>query len=183
VEEAKTRIKITVGDATIEVEGSQDYIEKKLKEPESFDGLMGKAAGVIPVTATKDKATKGKKKAAAKGIESHNLVADLGLSGTDTVPSLKDFYKEKKPTPAQECNAVFIYYLKKMLKIEKVGIDHVYTCYKEVKAKVPGRLYQSLADTRKTKGWIITDNMDDLRIGTLGENFVEKGLPKPQQSK
>jgi hypothetical protein len=105
------------------------------------------------------------------------------LSGTDTVPSLKDFYKEKKPAYAQECNAVFIYYLKKMLKIEKVGIDHVYTCYKTVGVKVPGRLYQSLLDTRKVKGWVITDNMDDLRIGTLGENFVEKELPKSQQSK
>lgn len=182
MEEARTRIKITVGDATIEVEGSQDYIEKKLKEAESFDGLMKKAAGVIPVTAPKTKATKGKK-AAARGIESHNLVTNLDLSGTDTVPSLKDFYKEKKPVPAQECNAVFIYYLKKMLKIENVGIDHVYTCYKAVGAKVPGRLYQSLLDTRKRQGWIITDNMDDLRIGTLGENFVEKGLPKLQQSK
>lgn len=182
MEEAKTRIKITVGDATIEVEGSQDYIEKKLKEPESFDGLMKKAAGVIPVTAAKPKVTKGKKKATAKGVESHKLVSNLDLSGTDTVPSLKDFCKEKKPTYAQECNAVFIYYLKKMLEIEKVGIDHVYTCYKTAGVKVPGRLYQSLLDTRKVKGWIITDNMDDLLIGTLGENFVEKELPKSQQS-
>ena len=180
--ETPTKIRITVGNATIEVEGSQDYIEKKLKEPESFDGLMKKAAGVIPVTSAKAKATKGKK-VAAKGIESHNLITDLDLSGTDTMLSLRDFYKEKRPTSALESNAVFLYYLKKIRKIENVGIDHMYTCYKDVKAKVPGRLYQSMIDTRKGKGWIITDNMDDLRIGTLGENFVEKELPKPQQSK
>lgn len=180
--ETPTKIRITVGNATIEVEGSQDYIEKKLKEPESFDGLIKKAAGVIPVTSAKAKAAKGKK-VAAKGIESHNLVTNLDLSGTDTVPSLKDFYKEKNPASAQECNAVFIYYLKKIQEIEKVGIDHIYTCYKEVKARVPGKLYQNIIDTRKRKGWIITDNMDDLRIGTLGENFVEKELPKHEQSK
>jgi hypothetical protein len=190
VEEARTRIKITVGDATIEVEGSQDYVEKKLKEPQSFGGLAKQVAGMVPAIPAKveakgqeAKATKGKKKAAAKGIESHNLVTDLDLSGTDTVSALKDFYKEKKPASAQECNVVFIYYLKKMLKIDKVGIEHVYTCYKAVGTKVPGRLYQNLLDTRKVKGWIITENMDDLRIGTLGENFVEKELPKPQQSK
>lgn len=177
-----TKIRITVGNATIEVEGNQDYIEKKLKEPESFDGLIKKVEGEVPVTPAKAKATKAKK-VAAKGIESHNLVTDLDLSGTDTILSLRDFYKEKKPTSALDSNAVFLYYLKKIREIQNVGIDHMYTCYKEVKAKVPGKLYQSIIDTRKTKGWIITDNMDDLRIGTLGENFVEKDLPKPQQSK
>lgn len=186
--EIPTKIRITVGNATIEVEGSQDYIEKKLKEPESFDGLVKKVEGIVPTIAAKDK-TKGQKvkatkqKRVTKGAESHNLVTDLDLSGTDIISSLKDFYIKKKPTSAQERNAVFIYYLKKMLKIENVSIDHVYTCYKAVSAKVPGRLYQNIIDTRKRKGWIITENINDLSIGTLGENFVEQDLPKPQKSK
>lgn len=186
--ETPTKIRITVGNVTIEVEGSQDYIEKKLKEPESFDGLVKKVGGVVPAISAEVKA-KGqevkatKRKRVAKGIESHNLVPDLDLSGTDDMPSLKDFYNEKKPASFQEMNAVFLYYLKKIRNIESVGIDHIYTCYKYVKAKVPGRLYQSIVDTRKRQGWIITENMDDLRIGTVGENFVEKELPKLQQSK
>lgn len=188
MEETKTRIKITIGNATIEIEGSQEYIEKKLKEPESFSGLVKQAGEAVPAISPEVKA-KGqevkaaKRKRVTKGIESHNLVTDLDLSGTETVPSLKDFYNEKKPTYSQESNAVFLYYLKKMRNIESVGIDHIYTCYKDVKTRVPGRLYQNMIDTCKRKGWIITENMDDLRIGTLGENFVEKELPKLQQPK
>jgi len=55
--------------------------------------------------------------------------------------------------------------------------------YKDVKAKVPAKLYQSLIDTRNRKGTVITDSMDDIRIGTVGENFVEKDLPRQKKSK
>ena len=176
MEEAKTRIKITIGNATIEVEGSQDYIEKKLKEPESFSGLVSQVGEAVPaispVVKAKGQEVKPKKpKRVTKGIESYNIVTDLDLSGTDNIPSLKDFYKDKNPTSHMERN------------MESVGVNHIYTCYKHVGAKVPGRLYQSIVDTRKRKGWIITENMGDLRIGTVGENFVEKELPKLQQSK
>lgn len=188
MEETKTRIKITIGNATIELEGSQDYIEKKLKEPESFSGLVKQVGEVVPaispeVKAKGQKVKAAKRKRVTKGMESYKVVTDLDLSGTDNIPSLKDFYNEKKPTSCQEMNSVFVYYLKKIRNMESVGVDHIYTCYKYVGAKVPGRLYQSIVDTRKRKGWIITDNMDDLRIGTVGENFVEKDLPKLQQSK
>ena len=188
MEETKTRIKITIGNATIELEGSQDYIEKKLKEPESFNGLMKKAAGVIPVNSAegkikdkKGKATKQKK--ATKAGESYKPIPNLNLSGTDDISSLKDFYKEKNPTSFQECNAVFIYYLKKMSKIDKVGIEHVYTCYKAVGAKIPGRLYQSLVDTGNKKATIITGDIKDIGISTIGENFIEQELPKSKKSK
>ena len=186
--ETPTKIRITVGNATIEVEGSQDYIEKKLKEPESFDGLVKKVGGAVPAISAGVKA-KGqevkvaKRKRVAKAGESYKAVPDLNLSGTDDIPSLKDFYKEKKPAFAQECNAVFVYYLTKILKIGKVGIDHVYTCYRAVGAKVPGRLYQSLIDTQNRKTTIITRDIKDIGISTIGENFVEQELPQSQKSK
>lgn len=186
--ETPTKIRITVGNATIEVEGSQDYIEAKLKEPETFDGLIKKVAGVVPAISAEVKA-KGqevkaaKRKRVTKAGESYKLVPNLNLSGTDDIPSLKDFYKEKSPTSAQECNAVFIYYLKKMLKIDKVGIDHIYTCYKAAGAKIPGRLYQSLVDTQNVKATIITRDIKDIGTSTIGENFVEQELPKSQKSK
>ena len=123
MEEDRTRIKITIGDATIEVEGSQDYIEKKLKEPQSFGGLVKQVAETVPAIPTKTKAEgqeakAEKRKKTTKG-ETYKTVTNLNLSGTDDIPPLKDFYKEKSPTSALECNAVFIYYLKKMLKIVK----------------------------------------------------------------
>ena len=81
-----------------------------------------------------------------------------------------------------ESNAVFIYYLKTLRNTSKIGINHVYSCYKNVKAKAPKALRQSLIDTRRAKGWIITTNMDDIGIGIAGENFVEHELPKTKKS-
>lgn len=188
MEDAKTRIKITVGDATIEVEGSQEYIEKKLKEPQSFSELAKQVGGIVPATPAKVEA-KGQKvkterrKKTTKGGETYKIVPNLNLSGKDDISNLKDFYKEKSPTSALECNAVFVYYLKKMLKIDKVGIGHIYTCYKAVGFRVPGRLYQSLLDTQNRKSTIITTDMEDLDISTIGENFVEQELPKSPKSK
>ena len=82
-----------------------------------------------------------------------------------------------------ERNTVFIYYLKRLKQIENAGINHVYTCYKMVKVPVPSKLYQSLIDTRKIKGTIITDKIDDLQISTIGDNFVEHELPETIKSK
>ena len=188
MEEARTKIKITVGNATIEVEGSQEYVEKKLGEPESFTGLVEKVGGVVPAIPTKveakgQEAKAERRKRITRVGETYKLVPDLNLSGTENIPSLKNFYKEKNPTSALECNPVFIYYLKTLLKIEKVGLGHVYTCYKAVGAKVPGRLYQSLVDTQNRKASIITKDIKDIGISTIGENFVEQELPKSRKSK
>lgn len=190
MEDAKTRIRISVGNSFIEIEGTEDYIEKKLKETESFDPLMrrlGEATPSAPAV-VEDVEPKGeqvevkKKKSISRVPESYNILPDLDLAAKNDIPSLEDFYREKKASNAMESNAVFVYYLKKLKKIGKIGVNHIYSCYKAVKAKTPKALYQSLADTRKAKGWIITTNMDDIGIGIAGENFVEQELPKTKKS-
>ena len=189
MEDNKTRIRISVGDSYVEIEGTEDYIEKKLKDTESFTPLMERLGGV---TASSSAVVEGakpgvkpripKKKPVSRTPESYKVVPDLDLAGKDDIPSLEDFYKDKNPSSAMESNAIFIYYLKRLRNISKVGTNHVYSCYKHVKAKAPKALYQSLADTRKAKGWIITTNMDDIGIGIAGENFVEHELPKTKKS-
>jgi len=190
MEDNKTRIRISVGNSYIEIEGTEDYIEKKLKETESFAPLMEKLGGATTSSSAViegakpgvEPGTVKKKKPVSRAPESYNVLPDLDLAGKDDIPSLEDFYKDKKPSNAMESNAVFIYYLKKLRNISKIGINHVYSCYKNVRAKAPKALYQSLADTRKTKGWIITTSMDDIGIGIGGENFVEHDLPKTKKS-
>jgi hypothetical protein len=190
MENNRTKIRIVVGNSYIEIEGTEDYIEKKLKETESFAPLMERLGGATTSSSTTIEGAKPrgkpgtakKKKPVSRVPESYNVLPDLDLAGKDNIPSLKDFYKNKNPGNAMESNAVFIYYLKRLRKINKIGINHVYSCYKNVEAKAPKALYQSLADTRKAKGWIITTNMDDIGIGIGGENFVELELPKTKKS-
>jgi hypothetical protein len=195
MEDSSARIKITVGEATIEIEGSEAYVEKKLSDPGSFNLLTKQAANwAVPASSahvkSENEEIKSKKpkeskkgKAATKGPESYSIVPDLDLKKTNSAKSLKEFYEEKQPNSFIESNAVFIYYLKKIKQLQQIGIKHVYTCYKEVGVKVPARLYQSLIDTCGVKGWIITEKMEDLNISTVGESFVELELPKSQKSK
>lgn len=94
---------------------------------------------------------------------------------------LKSFYTEKSPGPALEKNLVFVYYLQKIAKVQAIGVDHVYSCYKDVKAKVPENLKQSLLNTAFSKGWIDTKSMDNMTVTVPGENFVEHDLPKVKE--
>lgn len=190
MEDAKTRIRISVGNSYIEIEGTEDYIEKKLKETESFAPLIERVGQATPSAPAVGEGAKlktkpvkvKKKKSISKVPTSYNVLPDLDLVAKGDILSLEDFYKVKNPSNAMESNAVFVYYLKKLKNIDKVGVNHIYSCYKGVKVKTPKALYQSLVDTRREKGWIITTNMDDIGIGIAGENFVEHELPKTKKT-
>ena len=190
MEDTRGRIKISVGNAFLEIEGTEDYIERKLKDMPSFDLMIKRLSEAGPSVPTVAEAVEPrevkqvkKKKSISKGAESYIVLPNLDLTAKNDIPSLTNFCSEKKPANAMESNVLFVYYLKRLKNIEKVGLNHIYTCYKGTKTKTPTALYQSLADTRKAKGWIITTEMNDIEIGIAGENFVEHELPRPAKSK
>lgn len=115
------------------------------------------------------------KRAATK--ESYKLDRNLNLRGDKSIPAFRDFVKEKHPGPAKEFNAVAVYYLKKLAGIETVTLDHVYTCYDEVKKRPPEHFKQSLIDTKNKEGWVEFDEAGNLNIPHRGVVFVEHDLP------
>lgn len=118
----------------------------------------------------------GKAKPAKKSL-SCQIVNNLNLkpSGKE---SLIDFYSKYKAKGTSEYILLFIYYLERILKVESITINHVYTCYKEIGLPVPNNLYQSIINAKTTKGWIDTSNMNDLKVPTVGENYVEYTMKK-----
>jgi hypothetical protein len=114
------------------------------------------------------------KRAKPKGKPQLSIIKDLDLKN----PSLRDFYTEKSPRTFFERNAVFVYYLQRLKETQEITPDHIFTCYKEVKERVPGAFYQSILDTRVKKGWLDTTDMNDIKVTTVGENFVEHDLPE-----
>ena len=179
------RITLKIGETTIEVEGPESYVDKKLEEPESFDNLIMKITGVAkPIPTQKKRKAMGEKERKPKKpskVESYEMVKDLLLTAEGDKPSLKEFYSKKGPKSNYERNVVFCYYLLKIREIKQIGINHIYTCYKEVQQRIP-TLSVSLSETSK-KGWLDTSDMSDIKVSPRGENYVEHDLPKVKKAK
>ena len=62
---------------------------------------------------------------------------------------------------------------------EEVGIDHIFTCYRNLNGiKIPGNLEQSIRDTRTKKSWIDYKKIEDLSLTVHGINYVEHDIKK-----
>lgn len=179
------RIVLKIGEMTIELEGPESYVDKKLQEPNGLDPLITKMKETErPLSKKKrgkQEVKREKKAAKPRRAESYEMVKDLVLTAEGDKPSLKEFYSEKKPGSNYEHNVVFAYYLLKIIEKKPIGVNHFYTCYKEVNKKVPS-LSVSLSET-SAKGWLDTSNMNDIKITPRGENYVEYDLPKTKKAK
>lgn len=156
------RIKIDIKNGIFEAEGDEQFIKELYRDYQSE-----KSAKTISRVL--------KKQDNAFEKESYSIVKDINLSMDRT--TLKQFYLEKNPKSALERNVIFVYYLQKISKIEKIAIGHIYTCYKDLNIKPPAKLRQSLADTASKKGWLDTQSMNAIKITLKGENFIEHELP------
>jgi len=108
------------------------------------------------------------------------LVKSLNLM-PEGKESLKDFYATKNPQTQYEKITVVIFYMQKVLEIDDISSDHVYTCFKEVSEKIPRNLPQSIRNTAKDKAWVDSSNKNKLTVTIHGENLVEHELEKNTQ--
>lgn len=120
---------------------------------------------------TKKKSSSSKPKISGTSTKSYSLITSLNLVSNGK-ESLKDFYAKYQVKNNFERNIVILYYLRRVVGEENIGINHIYTCYKHLSQKVPS-IYQSLLDTKNRKGWVDTSNTDDLKVTVAGENYIE----------
>lgn len=123
------------------------------------------------------------KRVARASKESYSIDRNLNLRGDKSMPSFKDFYKEKAPINAKEFNAVAIYYLQKIAGVKNITLDMAYTCYDEVKRKQPEAFRQSFIDTKNKAGWVEFSDDGHLTMPHRGSVFVEHDLPKDENTK
>jgi hypothetical protein len=123
---------------------------------------------------TRDRKPSTKKSRARKLAPSLDRSLDLHPNGR---ASLNEFHKEKAPKSQDEHNVVFVHYLKNIANVEAVTVDQIYTSYREVNARIPSNLRNSLALTSAKKGWIDSSDMENLSVTPRGENVVNIELP------
>lgn len=194
-----TKIRIDLQSGLLEVEGGEDFVKTVYQDykdelsrcmAQYKEQLQGNPAKLVRSPGQSPGQSPGKTQTSPskrgsgsrKARESFSIAKDLDLSSNGGKKSLRDFYKEKGPNTAMENNVVFVYYLQKISGVSKIDPSYVYSCYKDVGARVPTALKQSLLDTSHRKGWIDTASLEDLKVATQGENFVEQDLPHPDLS-
>jgi hypothetical protein len=188
-----TKIHINIKQGIIEAEGSEDFVEKiyedfkeriKFKaEPEheedAIKGSDAKSSSTNPRSAKAPKKQSAQKPKSKGGAMDASLVKDLDLTGGGENESLREFCAKYVIKTNLERNLVFTYYLANVLKIEEIGINHLFTCYRNIPStKLPGNLKQSIYDT-SSKGWIAVRSIDsDISVPVMGLNHIEHDLPK-----
>jgi hypothetical protein len=106
------------------------------------------------------------------------IVKDLDLR-PEGKSAYREFYPQKKPATQEQTITVAVYYLKRILELDKITPDHVFACFKDVGRRTPKDLPQTIRDTSKRKGWVDTSERGNIKITNHGENLVEHDLPAP----
>lgn len=128
-----------------------------------------------PIKSSKINKSKG------SNVKISTMLANLNLRPPNA-KHLITFFSEFKIKSDYEANLIFTYYLKTFLKEDMISVDHIYTCYKEVKRKIPTNLYQSIANTKRDKSWLDTSNTSDLKLTVQGENYIEHDIIKIEKN-
>ena len=123
---------------------------------------------------SKNNSTKSKPTKKSKIIIKQVKDLDLHPAGKK---SALDFVTEKQPSNVKQKCVVALYYLLKILELEKAGIDHIYTFFKAASWPTPSNFANTLHQAG-TEGWLDTKNSMDYKVTSSGENVVEYKLPK-----
>lgn len=155
---------ILIGNSGINI---MEYKENKKEEIKNSEE---------PLTISKNK--KGRKQVRkAQKMSSYSLVNDINLL-EDGEPKFLDFCKELSDNISNEkYNAVCVYYFEKVLNLDIITLNHIYTCY-----KIAGKDYKNLSATvsnSKNRGKYICDKEpNNFRITQAGQKLVEIDLRK-----
>jgi hypothetical protein len=203
-----TKLKIDLNQGILEVEGSESFVKiiyndfkihfagietdgSDLKPPRR---ARKSNAAAQPVTSSEPQPVAGNEQAAVEDtapeeavlprqkpvgpMPVYTQVEDLDLGAAGGRPSLVEFMDAKFPLTNEERNIVFLYYLQYNLKLKSITADHVYTCYRQAKIRVPLNLENSLRITADQHNWIKTNRTGKMTLTTAGKQYVEKQLPK-----
>ena len=180
------KFKYDILNGTIEFEGAHELLRPTLKSlAKMFNGggktpvqNQNKGGKTKPQASTKPSKSgsvnSGPKKKAVKQSYSFDKKLDLFPSNKTT---FKDFALEKIPTTHMERCVLAAYYLVQTLEIDATA-NKIYTCFKAVSWPIPTNLKNTLSQAASKKGWLDTENFNDIKLTSTAKNLVEHELPK-----
>lgn len=199
-----TKLKIDLTQGILEVEGSETFVKAIYSDfkvhfigDEAGEMLGSKtrrgrprstrtnpekksSLAVEPNSSTSSEAETSAEPEPAKPV--HRFLEDLPLTAGEGRGALVEFMDLKFPITNEERNLVFLYYMQHILKIKPITVDHIYTCYRAAKIRVPLNLESSLETTVNQRRWIKKTKTGRLSVTPSGKLYVEKQLPKKLKS-
>jgi hypothetical protein len=186
-----SKLSINLNDGKLEVEGSEEFIKEMYSD---FKTLLSNTPGSTRLPAEmqiehdtaridpkpkKGPSVKTKKPTTGKPKHSSELklLTDLNLRPKGKT-SLKDFASQYQIKIAEELTLVIVYYLKQIMTVEKVSVNHVFTSYKELGKKVPSTLKQVLINHKNTKNWIDVTDWENINYTIQGMNHMDHDIEK-----
>jgi hypothetical protein len=115
-------------------------------------------------------------KAPRKRTGGPTTIRDLDLAPKGKT-SLREFVGEKQPKTNHDQNVLSVYYLSEILGVPAVTLDHVFTCYRDIRWREPASLSNSLSLTSNRKRFLDTSNLEDIKLTPAGRSHVELDLP------
>jgi hypothetical protein len=202
----ETKFKIDVKQGVVELEGSENFVDKHLdKFEEIFKSAIKQtmAQGIIHSLTDDNVLTLQQQNSEKKlDISKHELVKannnnNNNKHATKQSPSLppipvdlkanvnkvglREFYAEKKPANHYEKTVVFVYYLTKINKETEVKYGEILSCYEEVDEKKPS-ITDIIKNSIRYKGWLEQGSGKFItRLTISGENFVKFDLPQQKK--
>jgi hypothetical protein len=157
----------------LEDQGARDRVLRWAWDKYSQQPLPAPGGRAVETSRKRKTRSPGKKKAKRP---SQSIVKDLNLR-PEGAQSFRDFARGKKPTNHLKRCTVAVYYLTRVLDVTRVTANHVYTCYKDVRWRLPSDLYTTLLEAASRHGWLDTGDMEKITLTPLGETMVEYDLP------
>ena len=184
------KLKIEINGCLIEVEGDQKLVEKvydDFRSGEFFSSVPVQTAEQVldeDKNDTMNSKKTRKRKASTKsgksedggansaGSYSPKMVSSLDLVG------LKEFYEQYVTKNNAEKLLVFATFLHQEKSKEVVTADQLYTCFKALKERIPKVFKQAIIDAKNKHAYLDYSSVDDIRVSTVGENYVNHDIEK-----
>lgn len=175
---SSTRIKITLGEATIEIEGSESFVDRHWEELKSYM-TNSQTKPVKHQLNTLDKSKKVKRNEIAEKKGLSYLPIPINLTGGEGVPSLKEFYEEKKPETNEELVTFFAFYLREYCGVDEMQMGHAVSCYNAIEKRKPNSIYDICKNSKRKWGYLDKGEIPySFKLNIQGENLVKHDLPK-----
>jgi hypothetical protein len=168
----------------IKVHNDSEYIIKQEGVNYAQDILKGKSSSKKTIKTSKSSNTSKDGSASSnvsirKNTSSKALSLDrkLNLRPPDK-EGLKEFAEKYEMDSSPKQIVVIVYYLKEILELSAVNINHIYTSMDELKIRTPKSLSQLITDTKGRNGWLDYESKEDIKISVQGVNAIKFDLLK-----